>query len=283
MISLLSIFQRLALVAVMFPTLGLSAQWAVVISERAIVYADPQMSASIGFIAKGKKIRVGEIAKNNGKVLPVIVSKRVAYVRVSDLETSSKEAAVGSRSERMLDRNMKNMGRNKYGVVLGGGISSVDFPQSATTDNRYTIFFKGGGFRAYRELHNSKTGIKGSLLYMTGTRDQEEINYIELPFDFYYKLVNTRSLELHLFGGLSLIPFAEYKLGNLFTLNGTGYGTQVGSELLFKLTDLNFHLEGSYQYKKLQGFELPENDSYPEELEPAMSGLQIVAGVSTSF
>lgn len=62
-----------------------AAQTAIVNVEKAKIYADKQMSTPIGYIPIGTKVRVGEVPRNRGQVLPIIVSKRVAYIRIQDI------------------------------------------------------------------------------------------------------------------------------------------------------------------------------------------------------
>lgn len=260
-----------------------AAQWAVVIKDKAIVYADPEMSASIGFIIKGKKVRVGEKTKNNGLVLPIIVSKRIAYIKTADIESSTNKDLIDNSYNRYSVRNKKNMATNRIAVLAGGALGSVYFPESPTADNQYNMLFYGGGIRVYREESNSKSGIKGSLEYMTGTRDKEEISLLSIPFDYYYKIFQKSYFELHLFGGINLIPFAEYKLADDFTLNGNGLGAQLGSELVITLEKVGIHIEASYQYNKLFGFKLPDNDIFPSSLEPSINSFGVRGMVSFAF
>ena len=279
----LGFFLNAFLIFLMSSFNAFGADWAVVISDKAIIYADAQMSASIGYLSKGRKIRVGEKPKNNGRVLPLIIQKKVAYIKVVDIERSSKEAAVENVTTRINERTKQTMGNNKVAILLGSSVSNVYFPESATTDTEYSMLFLGGGIRVYREEGSSKTGLKGSLEFMTGKRDDEEISTFSIPFDYYYKVLQGNVLELHLSGGLNIIPFAEYKLGDDFTLNGYGYGAQVGSELVFKFSRIGVHIEGVYAYKKLMGFKLPENELYPEKLEPSLNSVSIKALVSYAY
>ena len=262
---------------------GHCAEWAVVRSEKAVVYADAQMSASIGFLSKGRKIRVGEKPKNKGRVVPIIIQKKIAYIKLVDIERSPKESAVADVASRFNESSAKKLASNKFAVILGSSLASVYFPESATADDQYNIMFFGGGVRMYREEENSTSGVKGTLEYMTGTRDKEKISFLAIPFDYYYKILRRDFLELHLFGGLNLMPFAEYKLSDDFTLNGYGYGVQAGSEFLFKFSSFTIHVEAAYHYNKLMGFKLPDNELYPAKLEPTINSFSLKGLVSFNY
>ncbi|GEM_PF-3266509 len=63
-----------------------ASQTARVMNGGATVYADKNLKSPIGQIKRGSVVKVGSVARNNGKVLPIIISGRVAWVRVVDLK-----------------------------------------------------------------------------------------------------------------------------------------------------------------------------------------------------
>ena len=86
------IVRRLPLISALFFSLIFcqnlwAIQDALVIAEQAVIYADEQMSAPVGFVRKGKKIKVGDIPRNRAQVYPIIVSGKIAYIRVIDVNT----------------------------------------------------------------------------------------------------------------------------------------------------------------------------------------------------
>jgi hypothetical protein len=62
-----------------------AAQNARVVTSGAIVYAEKMLKTPIGKIKRGSVIRVGNVARNNGRALPIIVAGRVAWIKVIDL------------------------------------------------------------------------------------------------------------------------------------------------------------------------------------------------------
>jgi len=61
----------------------------IVKSLDAIVYADQECKTAIGKIAKGKLVKVGDVARARGTVLPIVVSGKVTYIKVDDLYISN--------------------------------------------------------------------------------------------------------------------------------------------------------------------------------------------------
>lgn len=79
----------LRLLAVIFALLinsnGWTAQNAVIRVNKAYVYSDLDMSTIIGYIPSGRQVRVGQNPKNQNSLLPIIVSGKVGYIKISDL------------------------------------------------------------------------------------------------------------------------------------------------------------------------------------------------------
>ncbi len=65
-----------------------SAQLVTVSTSRAIIYADKELTLPLGYVTMGKELTVGEVARKGGQVLPLIVSGKIAYIRVSDISVS---------------------------------------------------------------------------------------------------------------------------------------------------------------------------------------------------
>ena len=76
---------RILLILFFFPTLVFAYQVAFIRESRALIYADPDLKVPIGYLSKGKKIRVGEVKRNSGQALPLILSGKIVYIKVDDL------------------------------------------------------------------------------------------------------------------------------------------------------------------------------------------------------
>src|SRR5687768_7328928 len=64
-----------------------ASQEAIVTADQAVIYADEQMKSPLGYVKRGKKIKVGEVARNRAQVYPIIVSGKIGYIRVLDVST----------------------------------------------------------------------------------------------------------------------------------------------------------------------------------------------------
>ena len=63
-----------------------AAQIAMVKSEIAVVYADPDLTTPLGKLSKGKRLYVGEVPKKKGTLLPLVYRGKVAWIQIKDLE-----------------------------------------------------------------------------------------------------------------------------------------------------------------------------------------------------
>lgn len=258
-----------------------AARWATIVSDKAIIYSDIQMTSKIGFIKKGKKVRVGEKARNKGRLLPIIINKRIAYIKIADLQTSTRLEHLKSASLRLKEQAKEDKNRNRLSVYGLSMLSNVVFPESATAEKQINMLFLGGGIKGYNSESDSRTGFRGGFEYMAGTSGDHKITQWNLSADYFYKYLKTEFSDIYLFGGGSFIPFSEYQLGDLFTLNGYGIGVQAGAEMLFKFRSYTLHIEGAYQYTKLMGFEIGgDNPDYPSKIEPSVHGVRLAASLS---
>jgi len=87
-------FRYLSIILLFISPFSYAAQTAYVKSTRAVIYADEDLSSPLGYVRRGRKLRVGDIKRKNDTVLPVIVSGRIAYIEVKNLalpESKTKE------------------------------------------------------------------------------------------------------------------------------------------------------------------------------------------------
>ena len=61
------------------------AQFATIQKTKAIIYADMAKTSPIGYISKGKTVKVGEVLRAYGTLLPIAISGKIGYIKVSDI------------------------------------------------------------------------------------------------------------------------------------------------------------------------------------------------------
>lgn len=63
------------------------SQKVVVTSSKAFIYADKDLTLPIGFVSFGRELTVGEVSRKGGDILPLIVSGKIAYIKVADISS----------------------------------------------------------------------------------------------------------------------------------------------------------------------------------------------------
>ena len=214
-----------------------SAQKVTVSTSKAIIYADRELTLPLGYVTMGKELRVGEVARKGGQVLPLIVSGKIAYIKVSDISASK-------------DNKKKGYSRyyqNEEGPIDFDSLHQLkdDLQKNNYLTTSYGFFDPGDGWHSLASQTGSlvKESIKtisltlehrppskklnwgvGLKLY---TLAQESIKAFSLNFEvpFYYHLYRLKSISFDGLAGLSLTSSVKVKV-----LDTTGYykGFQYG-------------------------------------------------------
>lgn len=279
------VFTALFYCLLITPSTVLAAQWATVSSKKAVIYTDIHMTSPIGFIKIGKKIRVGSKPKNKGRVLPFIMKKRVFYIKIQDIQTSSKLANLKNASQRIKKQSVEKKSNSRIAATGGVFLSTSSSPDIEGTSSDS---FMGGGIQGYYENKEQTSLYRSGVNYFSFSETRENtpftFSYVSIPIDLYLPLIETQFYELHAYLGVSLIPFAEYKLEGDFTLNGYGGGAQIGSEIFINFSKKwALHIEGGYQYLYTSGFKFPNINNYPANASFIFSGLKLSGSLAYRF
>jgi len=234
-----------------------AAQDAVVIVERAVVFSDEGMTSPVGFISRGKKVRIGELARNKGQVYPIVVSGKIAYIRAQDMHFQLDEINRNFSAERF----KKNVEKSTLKSLIALGMLRFDSLVTAENSNGgykdkaniswSGLALKGGGFTGkYWEFH-----VLGN--YLSSTDQNEKINFLETGVGVGYRFLDLNFFYTRIDTQVFYIPWASYSLGDDFRVNGKGYsaGASLSAGVAFK----SFALEGyvGNYLTKLGEFDVP--------------------------
>lgn len=267
-----------------------AAQWATVTSNKAIIYADPQMSAEIGFIRKGKNIRVGEVIKNKGMVLPIVINKRIAYIKVKDIITSSslddvKEVVHRGESEKVEITSLTQL--QIFGSSQLAKMKFIPFNDlgSDNIEVAQDLIFLGGGFRFSTFNIKKRTELRMGFEYLTTSKDKTEFSLLNINGDYALPIIYTKFLKFKYYVGFHFVPVIQYKASDFFKVNGHGYGAQAGLEVSFAISEkLALHVDGGYYYTQIKGLQIPVINEKPKiNFTPNFSSFKFTAGVSYQF
>jgi hypothetical protein len=254
-----------------------AVQDAIVIADRAPVYADRELKSPIGYIIRGKQIRVGEVLKGRALIYPLKVSGKIAYIRGRDLTTSrDQDSQTASVAERFMESTELKQDTN-YSIAFVNYASTI------------TIGKGNGGYQDKDAVNWMGAQIKGEVLfarrwefevlsgYYATSADDEKFRMIDIGVGLGYRLVNWGRFVLKLDVQALGVPFAQYTKGSLFTLNGYGYTGGSSLSATWRLGE-SWGLEGfgGFYYTKLTGFDAPKNY---ESISPTFVGSRIGIGL----
>ena len=258
-----------------------ASQDAMVIADRAIIYSDKEMTSPIGYVARGKKIKVGDIPRNRAQVYPVAVSGKVAFIRVIDVTTEKSSMDSGRLSAERFRKSTEKIYEYKMSASYYRFSSQIALDKS------------NSNLRDGDSLQWNGVSLKGEVLYwkswdlqvllnfMQATQDQETFRIVEFGLGTAYRLIDTKRFLLRVEGQLLAIPFSSYALGDDFRVNG--YGLTTGGALN---ATWNFNgqwgIEGfmGLYYTKTFGYDAPK--PY-ESINPTFVGGRFGLGLNYTY
>jgi len=263
------------------PFLAKASQDAIVIADPAIVYSDLQMSSPVGYITKGKKIVIGEVSRNKSQVYPIIVSGRVAYIRVLDVSTE-KEAMDSQKLTAQRFQELANkLPETRVGVSYFNFYSTVGLEEdNGDLLDGDELQWQGVGFKA-SALVKKRYDFQVLTNYLGASDGEESLRVVELGLGGTIRLIQTKSFILSFEGDLLWVPYASYSLGSDFRVNSYGYSTGGGINMALGFTEsLGIEAFGKFYYSKLLPFETP--GTY-KGIAPSFVGHRLGLGIQYIF
>ncbi len=234
-------------------------QFAVIQKEKAIVYADQKLTSPIGFFRKGEKVKVGEVLREYGTVLPIAVSGRIGYIATKDLllandvdvelNDNTKGSHIASRqviiNEKPINNTIKDNNYISYSFrpfVYQGDWSDLSLKFNDTLNaHGMSHYFSFMHRSPYQHWH---FGLDFGLTQLT----QESLEFTALFFDINIEFVAIQSslfdLSLVVTGGLatdSSIADTKHQIGYKGQISNFGYGARF---ILFPKQRLAFSFSG---------------------------------------
>ena len=258
-----------------------AAQEAIVMVDKAVIFADEKMSAPVGFVRRGKKIRVGDIARFKAQVYPIIVSGRVAYIRVNDVSTEKESVDSAVLVAERFQQTTKEEQASNYSVSFFNYSSQVSLgKQNDRLKNNDPVDWYGVSIRGGAKI-SPKWDLDIIMNIMSAKAEREVFRSVEIGVGGALRIFEKSRFKLRAFAQLLAVPFSTYAVGDDFRVNGYGFSTGGGISATY-LLGKNFGIEGygGFYYTKLSGFKSPAPYS---EIAPSFIGTRIGAGVNYQF
>lgn len=271
-----------------------AAQTAVVQVEQAPIYADKEMTSPLGQVPMGKKLRVGSVARNRGQVVPVIVSGKVAWIRIKDLyledDLVSLKKRKFNRHQELVEELEKDRLRHRnksFSLTYGRFQAGKDWQSTSTVVNT-------GEEVSLGEMFDFRMGMPLSFTEAQSLRVGG--NYLSIhdrnmsfkayggAVDWSQNLGEYANLSAEITGTFLLYPQGVWKiLGD--SLSGQAVGTKILLDTTYYLgknTGLKFDL--GYTWIRLLGFSLTGGTNIESaELDGVIAGPHLNAGMIYRF
>jgi hypothetical protein len=230
------------------------------------------MTSIIGYIRKGKKVRVGEVAKNKGRILPIVVNGRVAYITISDLNISTDIKTLQTVTERITDKMSRKTVAKRislYSGLFSGTLTDKNFKSGSNASK----LFSGIGATGYHRDLMKKSTYKISFEIMKNEEKDIKFSYTSLPVSFMFHQIENKGHHFDFFAGIILMPFVELNIEDDIILNGQGLGFTLDIEFVKNLSDnFLFHIEANFQLAQMFNFGSDTNTEVVDEITNELTG-----------
>ncbi|WPU63175.1 hypothetical protein [Peredibacter starrii] len=239
------------------------------------------MTSPIGYISRGKKVKVGEIPRNRAQVYPIVISGKLAFIRVIDV-TTEKESMDSTRlSAERFQKSTRKEYKSKFVVSYLTFLSQVSLENSnsALADGD-ALQWHGISFKGEAMLWKS-WDLQILLNYLQTIKGEETFRIVEFGAGGAYRLIQSSKFLLRLEGQLLAIPFSNYSYGDDFRVNGYGLTTGAGVNANYYFNE-NWSFEGSLGlfYTKTFGYDAP---APYKTIEPTFMGTRVTLGLSYTY
>lgn len=256
----------------------LAAENALIIEDRAIIYADPEMKHPIGYLPKWKQVRVGSVSRNGGRVLPIALSKnKIGYISVFHISMGRDVVSVKSSYLKFASTNLDKTKRNNinlhYSLFYGAAAISDD---SFGTDT-VSLYFNSFGY-TQNIYFNSHWVWNWSLDYESASAsDGTSITSFFGRVGLKYKLKAIKKFRMSLSGAVGFAPYTAMET-DVFVATGYNLSMVAGVEGKIGLSN-RIDMTGfmGMELQKIFGLDLPIGLG---EFNPYVVGLKFHMGFS---
>lgn len=267
-----------AFISLIFCPFLWAAQTAMVISDRALIYADELMTSPIGYVRKGKKIKIGDIPRNRAQVYPIIVSGKVAYIKAQDVDNQRQSMDSNVLVAERFQKGTQDEYKTVYSVSLFNFSSQIGLDkQNDEVQDQDPMNWLGVSLHGGAQL-SKRHDLDLFINYLNAKQDDEVFRAVEFGPGWGFRILETSRMVLKFSAQALMVPFASYSVGELFRVNGYGLSTGAGANANFRLgKNIGLEAYGGFFYTKLFGFDPP---SPYQSIAPSFMGTRIGLGIS---
>lgn len=153
------------------------------------------MDVPMGYIRKGKKIRVGKVNNQNNKIVRILIEGKIAYIQTKDIAPVKLKNAERSKVHEhnvdysFLDKTAQNAKHNSAYLLMGTGQSGPDWAKlSDFMDDTNTGNIKAYSVDLIHHPKDNKFFVGVGVEYLTIDQRSVKLNSLLGKISGYYEL-----------------------------------------------------------------------------------------------
>ncbi len=254
-----------------------AVQEAIITADKAVIYSDMDTSSPIGFITKGKKILIGDKTQNNFQVYSVIVSGKIAYIKVADVSTEKESMDSNRLTAERFQRSTNTQSLSNLSVSYYQFNSQIRLDnENGEVVDKNVFNWHGLSIKGESKI-SEKLDLQVIINYMFSTLKGQAYRASEFGFGVSRRFFESKKFTARVeFAALS-IPFVTYSVGEDFRSRSYGYSVGSGLNLRYLLNShWAIHLSGGLYHTGLLTF---DNPSPYQDSAPSFNGMRYGFGV----
>jgi hypothetical protein len=276
------------LVGSLYSPSAMAARNAVVTSEKAVIWADAQRRAPLGYARRGKVLRVGEKERSKGQVITVIVSGKLAYISTEDvaLEDDIKAKEIDNETTRFIEATKEVFAKTLHFSTTQ--FSAIESKNSKADRPGDTWTFQGGQLKGVAQKPDSVVGVAFLFDYLyaqqTVAGQDETLRIFDFGVGPTLTLLDFKHLMLRIEMLVVVVPWMQYEAPPLFILNSYGAGGAGQASLMIYPTE-SWGLEVAAGVKAIKIYKIKRETRTRsfEDFDPLFVGAQVSAGLVYRF
>jgi hypothetical protein len=256
------------------------AQWAIVINKHSIIYADPEAKSPIGYISKGKKFKVGNVPRNNGSMLPVVVSGRIAYIYIKDLAIAHDRSLLELPSDRYNKMNRLEDYDKDITVFVNTFMSGLisgkyDVAEPTTEGANFVGVTLQGNMRMEPGWY-----LGSSFSYETTSVGSQQVTNMFFNLGSLYKFYDHIKYYLGYTMLIGFSPNSRLNVDDAFQLSGQAFQAGAGMEAGYLFREFELKAQIGYRFQAYTNFNIP---SGLEDFRQTANGFQLAFGIGYNY
>lgn len=264
------------------------------INTKTIIYSDENLDIPIGFIKSGRKIVVGDNNFKANTITALLVSGKIAFVKLKDITFKVNNSEIGLAPEikehdinqlfltdedRLKDNNHLSLSVGKQG--LGKSWENVNEAYSASEVPNYATQYKL--FLEHRSPAK-KYGFGLGFSYIGVSSTELKLDIPIFYIEYQHRLIQFSLISIEAFGGINFSGGAKLTDSIGQVSRGAMIGSEVGGRArLFPFSRISGFASVTFSNNKFDSMDPLLNEKFEEVVLDNLVGVKIEFGASVRF